>query len=214
MNLLFCILFLFEFCGARLCAQERYLAKQNKALTRAVDKLKAQNEKLQLKEGNAKRENAILERKLEDALKVGNYLKKNNNRFIRHRRRLNKTKEESKSFWKKTKSCGSNETSWSRKKEDSATNTSTRLTLAGIIFFAPLRGYRPQKWSPGESALLTDWLIRDLQIWVKQNEKRLASLVDILKCPKNVHLFRKMSIKKSKKIKFFVQIFFVFFFFV
>ena len=38
------------------------------------------------------------------------------------------------------------------------------LTLAGIIFFAPLRGYRPQKWSPGESALLNDWLIRDLQI--------------------------------------------------
>ena len=63
-----------------MCVQERYLAKQNRLLTKANEKLKTQNEKLKLKEGefrNVKREKAILERKLEDALKVGNYLKKN-----------------------------------------------------------------------------------------------------------------------------------------
>ena len=50
--------------------------------------------------------------------------------------------------------------------QTSETVTLVSLTLAGTIFFAPLRGYRPQKWSPGESALVTDWLIRDLQIQV------------------------------------------------
>ena len=71
------------------------------------------------------------------------------------------------------------------------------LTHAGIYFFAPLRGYRPKKWSPGESALLGDWLFIDLVIWVQQNEKRLNSSVDMSKCPKNVLFFLKMSIKKT-----------------
>jgi hypothetical protein len=50
--------------------------------------------------------------------------------------------------------------------------------------------------SSPESGALTGWFIIDLQILVKQNKRRLASLVDMLKLPKNVHLFRKMSIKK------------------
>ena len=73
------------------------------------------------------------------------------------------------------------------------TNTFS-VNPCGEIFFAPLRGKWPQKWSPGQFALLGDWLVNDLQILLEKIEKRLVFSVDMSKCPKNVHLFRKMSI--------------------
>ena len=58
-----------------------------------------------------------------------------------------------------------------------------RLTLAGKIFFATLRGKWPQKWSPGQSALLSDTVFGDIQIWLQKKEKTLLFLMDMSKCP-------------------------------
>ena len=75
-----------------------------------------------------------------------------------------------------------------------------KKTINWKFFFAPLRGKWPQKWSPGQFALLGDWLVNDLQILLQKNEKRLVFSVDMSKCPKNVHLFWKMSINKNFKV--------------
>ena len=63
------------------------------------------------------------------------------------------------------------------------------LTLAGTSFFAPLRGYRPQKWSPGKSSLLNDWSVTELPVIAQKNQKRFDYPMDISKCPQNVLSF-------------------------
>ena len=57
------------------------------------------------------------------------------------------------------------------------------LTLAGNNFFSPLRVKRPQKWSPGQSALLSDTVFGDIQIMMQKKEKTLFFLMDMSKCP-------------------------------
>ena len=57
------------------------------------------------------------------------------------------------------------------------------LTLAGNNFFSPLRVKWTQKWSPGQSALLSDTVFGDIQIWLQKKEKTLLFLMDMSKCP-------------------------------
>jgi len=74
---------------------------------------------------------------------------------------------------------------------------SLNFNPCGEIFFIPLRGKWPQKWSPRKSALLSNWLVTDKQMIAQKNQKRSAFSMDMSKYPKNVHLFRKMSINKK-----------------
>ena len=62
----------------------------------------------------------------------------------------------------------------------------SRLNLAGKFFVHPC-GESYLEWSLGQSALLSDLVFTDLQIWVQKNQKRLALLTDISKCPENHH---------------------------
>ena len=82
-----------------------------------------------------------------------------------------------------------------------------RLTLASNNFFSPLRVKRPQKWSPGQSALLSDTVFGDIQIWLQKKEKTLFFLMDMSKCPQMSTISEKCQQRKIYQFSnFFLKI--------
>jgi len=77
----------------------------------------------------------------------------------------------------------------------------SRLNHAGKFFVHPC-GESYLKWSLGQSALLSDLVVTDLQIWVQKNQKRLALLTDISKCPENHHQLKYHILSTVTKILF------------
>ena len=78
------------------------------------------------------------------------------------------------------------------------------LTLAGKIYFSPLRVKWPQKWSRWQSALLSESGLWDPKISEGREYTLLSN--EHVKMSANVQIFPKMSIKKNFQILSFASI--------